>query len=780
MLQTEKSSPILDMPVSAPEEAGLADMASFAIGIVRRQYLIILFVTLIATAIGAVYLWIMPSIYTAKAQIIVDRGKSVFVQQQGVFPDTPIDAPQIESQIQILVSERIAASVVKSLHLTEDPEFVGATGGPVDSLRGILGDSLRELGLNIFIPHELTRSDSDLVHQATGVLLRNLQVNRLGISFIIDVNYRSHSADRAAQIANAIAEAYIVDQMDAKYEMQRRASDWLQNRVNELRRQATASADAVNAYKTANNMVAAGGTLIKEQEVAELNRQLVTAREKTAESLARLNRIESVLGRAVLGGTSIDGGRSDSSIDGTVSDVLSNPIITKLRQQYLELVNREAEFSVRYGKDHAAVINLRNQIRDIKNSILNELRRLAESFKSDYLISKQRQDSVEKDLARSVAQSQETNRAQATLRELESGAQSTRSLYDLFLQRYMESLQQQTYVTTEAHVVAPATPPEQKSSPKTVVILALSVLGGLGAGVGLGLLRNVMDRVFRTADQIETVIRVPCVALIPLLKKVSKSSQPPPTRIEALDGTRIICPEASIFWTVVDSPLSGFAEGIRSVKLAADLQRLNGLSIAIGFTSSVPNEGKSTIAASLALLIGQVAPRVILIDCDLRNPTLTRALTPNATAGIVEVLSGEKSVEEVSWRCPVTNLAFLPATEKSGLLHTSEILASAATKKLFEQLRQSYDYIVIDLPPLAPVVDVRATGHLVDFYFLVVEWGSTKIDVVQHALSRARPVYENLVGAVLNKTDMDQIGRYDMHRSEYYDSKHYARYGFTT
>ncbi len=155
---------------------------------------------------------------------------------------------------------------------------------------------------------------------------------------------------------------------------------------------------------------------------------------------------------------------------------------------------------MRYGKDHAAVINLRNQIRDIKNSILNELRRLAESFKSDYLISKQRQDSVEKDLARSVAQSQETNRAQATLRELESGAQSTRSLYDLFLQRYMESLQQQTYVTTEAHVVAPATPPEQKSSPKTVVILALSVLGGLGAGVGLGLLRNVMDRVFRTAD----------------------------------------------------------------------------------------------------------------------------------------------------------------------------------------------------------------------------------------------------------------------------------------
>jgi succinoglycan biosynthesis transport protein ExoP len=155
-------------------------------------------------------------------------------------------------------------------------------------------------------------------------------------------------------------------------------------------------------------------------------------------------------------------------------------------------------------------------------------------------------------------------------------------------------------------------------------------------------------------------------------------------------------------------------------------------------------------------------------------------LAPNATTGIVEVLSGEKSVEEVSWRCPVTNLAFLPATGKSRLLHTSEILASAATKKLFEQLRLSYDYIVVDLPPLAPIVDVRATGHLVDFYFLVVEWGSTKIDVVQHALSRARPVHENLLGAVLNKANMDQIGRYDMHRSEYYNNEHFARYGYTT
>src|SRR5215467_1542024 len=319
MLQTEKLSSAVDMAVAPPAEAGLADMASFVIGILLRQYLIILFVTFVATSIGTTYLWITPPTFAAKAQILIDRGKSAFLQQQqAVFPDTPIDAAQVESQLQLLQSESIAAQVVKTLHLTEDPEFVGAAGKLVSSLGARLGNALRELGLNLFRQDELPRSDLDLVHQAAGTLLKNLQVYRVGVSFVIEVDYRSHSAARAAQIANGIAEAYISDQMDSKYEIQRRASDWLQNRVNELRRQTVAREDAVNSYKTANNLVAAGGMLIKEQEIAELNKQLVGAREKTSESLARLNRIESVISAADLQATSVDGGRSGSSVDGTI------------------------------------------------------------------------------------------------------------------------------------------------------------------------------------------------------------------------------------------------------------------------------------------------------------------------------------------------------------------------------------------------------------------------------------------------------------------------------
>jgi polysaccharide biosynthesis transport protein len=787
MLQAQKLPADPHISDSVVEEAGLADTALFVIGVIRQQYRLILPVALLTTLIIASmcvgYLWVTPPTYIAKAQLVIDRGKSAFLQQQAVLPDAPVDSAQVESEIQILMSARIAALAAKNLHLIEDPGFVGAGGGWIDAAKRKLADFVR--GLVFLKPKESTKSDLDPVQQAVGLVLSNLQVNRLGISFILEISYQSRSPERAVQIANAVADAYIFDQMDSKYKMQRRASDWLQTRLNELRQQSVASEEAVTAYKVKNNIVTAGGSPISEQEIAELNRQLVEARTRTSDMLARLNRIETVLHCADTGKHSGDRAGADSCSDrggtdfyGTVSDLLTNPIVTKLRQQYLDLVNREAEFSTRYGPDHAAVVSLRNQIRDIQTSILSELRRLADSYKSDYLISKQRQDAIDKDLTNSVAQSQTTSMAQAALRELESNAESTRSLYSVFLQRYMESLQQQTYVTPEARILAPAGAALQKAALRPVVILALSVLGGLGSGFGLAFLLVAMDRVFRTGQQIEAVLQVPCVALVPLVKTNPNVNQTPPEDAIATGDPRMIFRNDDVFWTVVDSPLSRFAEAMRSIKLAVDLQQVTGISTVIGFTSSLPNEGKTTTAAALALLMGQVGHRVIVVDCDLRNPSLTRAYAPNATTGLVEVLCGQKSVDEVSWHCPVTGLTFLPAIVKPGLLHTSEILASATTKRLFEQLRLSYDYIVVDLPPLAPTIDVRATGHLVDFYFLVVEWGGTKIDVVKHTLRGARPVSERLLGAVLNKTNIDQMANYDRLGSQYYQNKHYGRYGY--
>jgi polysaccharide biosynthesis transport protein len=758
MLQTNKPRPAVEHEPVLNEEMGLGEVVNFVWGFLRRQYPVIVFCALLAVAMGVIYLRHTPPRYTAHATMIIDTRKGQVFQNQSILADAPIDLAGIESQVQIVKSENVAASVIKDLHLTEVPEFVGGGAGLTDRVFSYLGAKPPP-----------PRSEFELMRQSIGVFERNLDALRVGMSYVLDISYTSNDPDRAAQIANAVADAYIVDQLDAKFQANRRATNWLQDRVGGLRDQAAAAERAVVAYKQENNIVAAGGKLMNEQQVSDLNTQLVLARAHTSEAEARLNRIQLII-------------RADSSgapFDASVSDALNNPIITKYRQQYLEIVNREAEWSMRYGKDHLAVVNLRNQIREIRDSIFAELRRLAETYKSDYEIAKQRQESLEKDLAQAVSQSQEANKAQITLRELESSAQSVRTLHDNFLQRYMESIQQESFPITEARVISRATRPLGKSGPKSALILALACFGGIGLGAAAGFIREVMDRVFRTTGQVETALNAPCVALVPLVDDaLSTESLNGEDALPSI-GSKAIAHDGSVCWVVAEQPLSRFAEAIRSVKLAADLNTTNKNHKVIGFTSALPHEGKSTIAAALGQLVSQVGGKVIIVDCDLRNPSLSRTLAPNATLGIIDVLAGEHSLEETIWRDGPGGMAFLPALSRSRIFHTSEVLASEPTKKLFEDLRESYNYVIVDLPPLAPLIDVRATPHLVDGYFLVIEWGRTKIDVVQHALNTAPGVYEALLGTILNKANMEFMSRYEMHRGKYYYNKHFARYGYT-
>jgi succinoglycan biosynthesis transport protein ExoP len=779
MLQTTKDQPAVENePEIALPEVTLEHFVSF----IRRQWPVIVFVTLLGMVLGVVYLVTTPPSYTAHAKLLVDSRKINLFQQQSLLGDIPIDTASVESQVEILTSENVALSVIKDLHLAQDPEFIASSGGLIGTIVGFIP--------SLFESSEPT-SEFVLTRKAMSVFQSRLHIKRVGLSYVIEIAFRSLQPERAAQIANAVADAYIVDQLEAKYQATQRASVWLQDRIRELRDQASAAERAVVEFKTKNNIVTTGGPdahgrLMGEQQVAELSSQIVIARAQSSEARARLDRIETVL-RA---------DSPDATVDATVADSLQNQVITKLRSQYLELANREGDWSARYGANHLAAVNLRNQMGEIRKSILNELRRIAESYKSDYQIAKQREEGIQKELSAAISRSQETDQAQVTLHELESNSQTYRALYDNFLQRYMESVQQQSFPISEARVISPASRPLQKSNPKTLIILAVSGLGAMILGFGIGMLRELSDRVFRTSEQVESLLQTGCIALVPLLEGGVTTAKSHRAKVgsaianlktvaarllskQAPAESRSIPRRKGLFWTVVDAPFSRFTEEIRAIKLAVDLNGVVKSNKVIGFTSSLPNEGKSTVAMALAQLISQGHHSVILVDCDIRNPSLSRGLIPGAKAGILEVIAGEICLEEVVWKDHTTNMVFLPAIVKSRVAHTSEILASDATKKLFDKLRQSYDYIVVDLPPLAPLVDVRTTTHLVDSYVFVIEWGRTRIDVVQHALGAAQGVYENLLGAVLNKVEMNRLGRYVGYQQSYYYNKHYTRYGYT-
>jgi exopolysaccharide transport family protein len=748
MLQDHKAPAFIndDGPGTAEQGAGLGELVDFAIGFVRRQCRTILFAVALALGAGFIYLHVTPPVYTARASLIIDPHRSPFIQQQGLLGDDPIE---VDSQIEIVRSKAVALSVIRDLKLMDDPEFRISGGGLIS---GLLSFSAAK-----------PQSEADAMEALVAAFSNGLTVGRIG-GRVIEITYSSRDPNRAAQITNAVANAYINDQLEAKYEANRTASNWLQARLDHLREQADTAQRVVELFKTQNNIVSVDGKLLDQQQITELNAQLATTRAQSSDLLARMNRLQAI----------IAAGPSDTNLDGAVTEVGADPVAINLRQQFLELKRREAEWSTRYGRDHLAVVNLRNRMREARESMFDELRRSAETVRNDYEIAKQRQEQTEKQLAGAIAQSRTANQAEVTLRELEATATGYRNLHDTFLQRYMGTAQQESFPITEARVISPASPPLFKSKPKSVVVLLLSFIGGLGLGSGLGLLRDAMDRVFRRADQVEAALQTSCIALVPRVKPGHGKQ----FTQKKMFGQRRAATDV-VFRTVVESPLSSFTEAIRSIKLAVDLQVGSRPGKVIGFTSSLPNEGKSTIAASLAALIMQVNGRVILVDCDLRNPSLSRMLAPSASIDIVDVVSGRNSRKEAIWRDAETNISLLPTARKTPLFHTSEILASEAMRNLFDELRAEYDYVLVDLPPLAPVIDVRATAHLVDFYILIVEWGRTKTDVVLQSLKSSPGIYDVLLGAVLNKVDMATLKIYDSHSAAFYDNRYYARYGYT-
>ena len=775
MLQNNlKDTDRLRLPVNLAQPAhtdggGIGDIVTLGIGLLRRQILVILITAALVIALSLLYLRLASPTYTAQVQILLANPRAQFVQQQSLLAEQPFDQNQIETQLQLVKSKATAVAVIDQLKLTDDPDF-NASGPSLQSLWQRIR-SWASAGSKKDAPPDRHGEPSDAIIDA---FLSRLSASRVGYSHVIDISFSSSTADRAAEIVNAIANTYVADQLNAKFDANRKATSWLQDRLRDLGDQALAAQRAVDVYKTKNNIVSLDGKPIDEQQITEINNRLAAARAQTSEATAKLSRYETLLASDPQKPTSI------GNLDAIGADALNSPIITALRQQYLELTRREAELAARVGRDHLAVVNVRNRAREFRVSIFDEVRRLAEVSRSEFELAKQRQEEIEKQLSKAVTQSRSVNSAELTIKDLESRAKGLRSLHETFLQRYMSSAQQESFPISETRVLFPASPPSSKSKPKTRLVLAFGIFGGLALGIGLALLRDLMDRVFRTSSQVETVLELPCLSLVPLLP--ARKSPKPPARLQKTDDDvqqRIASSPTAIHRTVVGMPLSRYTEAIRSIKLAIDHNPAKISSQVIGITSALPNEGKTTIAASLAQLIGHTGKRAIIVDCDLRNPSLTSILAPKAGCGILEVANGSRSLADAIWRDPTTNLAFLPAVRRGPLLHTSEILCADAISKLFDRLRAEYDYVIVDLPPLTPLVDVRATSSLIDSYVLVVEWGRTKIDVVQHALHTAPNIQDSLIGVVLSKTDTKAMARYDGHRSYYYHDSHYIRYGLS-
>lgn len=708
--------------------------------VLRRQW------PLIATAVAAslvlviIYLVTAPPMYTANARIMLDTRPTQVLQKDNENSNSAlIDPGFVDSQVEVINSDDLLLSVVRSLHLTEDPEFRGSNPGIIAGMLGRI-TSLFEAGE--------PPSQERLEHAAVGMIQKNLRVERLLTTYVLSLSYQARTPDKAVKIANAIADAYIVGALEAKYQSTKRATEWLHQRSIELSEQATASDRAVQTFKAEHNIVGTSRGLMSEQQLSDLNTQLVQARAATAEAKARLDRIQAI---------------SDQDVaQSTVTDALNNPVITRLRAQYLDLSAQYADWSKRYGKTHLAAVNLANKMDEVRKNIADELHRIGDAYRSDYEIAKSREASLEKSVKDLVAQAGHTGQAEVQLRDLESAADTYRNLYNTFLEKLQSTTQNQSFPISEARLISTATKPDHKSSPRSVLALVGGLVGGLCLGLGAAFARELLSDVLRTPGEVEEELGVKCLGVLPDIG--------PATSANAMLSTsaQTKAPELSRY--VVDHPFSRFAETLRNIKVSIDVARLTREIKVIGIVSSLPKEGKTTVAANFAHLIALTGHRTVLIDGDLHTRSLTRELAPNAKTGLVEALNDPASLGYHVQRSKETGLDFLPSVVASRMVNSADVIGSKEMGELLKVLRDHYEFIIVDLAPVMPVADSKAVSFLIDAMIYVIEWGQTTRSALQESFSGSEILQKKVLGAVLNRANPKMLKRIEAYKGKHHNS----------
>jgi polysaccharide biosynthesis transport protein len=748
------------MEVSAPSGPSSAESFTYALGVVRRQIFVVLVFALLGAGLGVVIFLKAAPIYAATATLWLDTHKIDVLQQPAVSSEMPIGAMgMMESQIELLKSDEVALSVIKKLKLWEDPSFVG------DEKPSIVTRLISR-----FVSEQIPLTEADRKEEALRLFKKSLTVDRVGAAYAIEIGFVSRDPDLAAEVANEVAYAYNDLRQTSESDAARQASDWLENRIPELRTKSEAAQRAVVEYKTDHNIVDTGsGNLIQDQRVADLSAKLNATRDETLKAKTRLDLLAAAGGVEELGALG----------DAATSKDDKNDTLATLRHDYFEVTAKEAELSSKLGPNNPTIVSLRNQKVQLRSEMQDELQRLKQSSKSDYDIARSRESEVKREFDAAVLQSQAGNQARVKLQELEASARAYQDLYNTFLSRYNASLQQAVSPVVGANVITPATPPAEKDYKKIFKVAALFPVAGLALGLGVALTQEFLaGRVFRTSKSIQSRLGMACVGVLPKVEHPRRSKWLRRSQGDAPPGT-LVRGDRGVSWTVVDYPLSRFSEGVRSIKMAIDIyydERRSRSGRIVGFTSAIPGEGKSTVALAVGQLIARNGASVIVVDCDLRNPSLTRSVAAKADKGIIELVAGQASLEDIVWTDPSTQMAFLPAVPRPGPPDSATILASAELKQIFEKLQASYKFVIVDLSPIAPVIDVCATTELIDSYVLVIEWGSTTIDVVEHALRAAPNINESIIGAALNKANIRELARYDPYLSGYYYAKRSNRY----
>jgi exopolysaccharide transport family protein len=718
------------------------------LGFLWRQWKFIASITALVLVIGITMLMRVTPLYTATAQILLERQREIAPGTEAILATANPDTAMIEGEMAILRSTVFLRRVVEREHLIADRKPAGNdVSQPADESSSIFA-SIRSL-LSWFSaqgaeppPQEPSPSDEETA--VVEALKGSVSVSRAArLGFVLGISVTSPDPERAARLANAIADAYLVDKLDTRFDAAKRASTWLNDRLSDLRKQLRDSEEAVTQFRTEHNLFQNGNITLSQQQLSELNGKLVDARADAAQKRARVDLLNSVSAKG--GGL------------GNMPDFGLGSTLPTLRQQASALSQQEADLVARYGEPHPLVVNIRAQQHDLERSIAAETQRLAAAVRNDYALAQSRVESLEKSLREATGKTGIDDATAIRLRELERTGAVNKTLFEDFLQRAKITQEQATFEPHEVRVITPALPPYTPSYPRKTLYLSATLLIGLFLGVSGAVAKEMLDTSFTTTKQIEDILGLPVLASVNRLTN----------RDLTVDGATIPAHDYPGI-----KPLSRFAESIRSLRSGIHMTDVDHPPKVVQFTSAVPREGKTTIAMSVARSGATSKLRVLYIDADLRHPTATRTFDLQRSPGLVDLLLGETSADNAICFQDKTGYWILGAG--SNTQTPTDLLGSERMKSLVTSLGNKFDLILIDSPPTGPVIDAIIISHLADKVVLVVRWAATAREMVKQSAQQLLG-HKKIAGVVLNLVNDRQAQKYE--RGGYsYATRYYKDY----
>jgi succinoglycan biosynthesis transport protein ExoP len=714
------------------------DIVEYWRAISKRRWSI-LGLTVLVAILAALVVSNMRPLYRGTATLLIEQGKNRTVSIEEVYSQGLLQREHYQTQVEILKSEELARKAINKLKLVSHPDY-DPRQAPPSWLSRITGGSAAN--------DEIKRTDDEVLKGVVQKFRANLQVQLVRNSQLAQISFVSPDKELAAKVPNILAETYIESDLDARMAMTQKASEWLRERMGELRSKVDTAEKSLQDYRDRERIVDAKGLALSgaSRQLEELTRSLVESRQKRAEAEAAYSMVQQV-----------KAGRTQASYD-SVPAVLRHPLVQRMKEQEAEADRRLSDAAKRYGPEHPRMVQAKAELEAAKESTRKQVEIVIAGLAKEYEAARANESAVERALGQSKADIQGINRKEFQLGVLEREVQQNRNLYDMFVNRLKETSAAGDLQSTVARVVDPATVPSNPFAPNKQQIVGIAAIVTLILAAMLALLLDRLTNTLNSTSDVENRLGVPALGVLQKIKGFVKKG---------------FVSELAFF----NDTQSTFSEAVRTVRTSVLMSALDDPHKVVVVTSSVPEEGKTTLSFNLACALGQVK-KVLLVDGDLRRPKIGKLVNRDSRSpGLADLVAGQAQVSQCVFFDERAGIHILPAGTVPP--NPLELLSSRRFEDVITKLKEAFDIVLIDSAPLQLVSDAQVLSQFATSVIYVVKADSTPYQVAQNGIKKLRRVSAPILGVVLNQLDLEKAEKYYGEYSGYRSYKGYKKQGYT-